>query len=156
MLRIASSTAGLLAILVLGACTVERAPDTEGRPPPGDAFVIVELDEFSIDLPDSVSALTVSFQIENAGEMEHSFAIEGPGVAEEIPEPIAPGESFVYTTELQAGTYTIWCPIGDHRGEGMEAAIEATDGPAASEEGAPLEGVDPGEQEPIDDEADAP
>lgn len=147
----------VLGVLVLGACTVERMPETEGRPPPGDAFVVVELDEFSIDLPEQVASGTISFQIENVGEMEHSFAVEGPNLQDELVDPVAAGEMFVYTAELSPGTYTVWCPIGNHRAEGMEATIEVLD--EATSSGAPLfdEGIRPSEPEaPITDDYSAP
>jgi plastocyanin len=157
MSRISPRLPVVLAILVLGACTVERTNDDGGTPPPGDVSVEVQLAEFSIELPDSVAAGTVSFNITNNGEMEHSFAIAGGDFEDELTDALAPGGTFTYTAELAPGTYTVWCPIGNHREEGMEATIEVTEGAASS--GAPLfdEGVDPSEQEaPITDDYSAP
>jgi plastocyanin len=163
MYRIGSGALALVTTLAIAACTVERAPTVEGTPPPGDAYVVVQLDEFSIEMPDQVPAGTVSFRIENSGEMEHSFAIEGGDVSDELVEPVAPGETFDYTMQLPPGTYTVWCPIGDHREQGMEATFDVTEGAGESGEaggsGAPLfdEGVDPSEQEaPITDDYSAP
>lgn len=160
MVRIFPVGLALAAILALGACTTEDGTSTEGTPAPGDVSVDVSLDEFTIDLPDSVQAGTVSFEISNVGEMEHSFAIEGPGMedGDELESSLAPNESFTYTAELEPGTYTVWCPIGNHRGEGMEATIEVTEGPASSG-GAPLgdDAITPSEQEaPITDDYSAP
>ena len=143
------------ALATLVACTTEDTNSSEGTPPPGDLFVEVLLDEFTIAMPDSVPAGTVSFEISNVGEMEHSFAIEGPGLedGDEIADSLAPTETFVYTAELQPGTYTVWCPIGDHRGEGMEATIEVTEGAAGTDDGAQLgdEAVTPSEEQaPLD------
>ena len=161
MTRIGLVIVALLGAVVLAACTTENTDSPEGTPPPGDAFVEVHLDEFSITMPDSVTAGTVSFEISNVGAMEHSFAIEGPGLedGDELESSLTPTETFVYTAELQPGTYTVWCPIGDHRDRGMEATIEVTEGPAGSGGGAPLgdEAVTPSEQEaPITDDYSAP
>jgi hypothetical protein len=153
MIRIGSTILALLAILALGACSVEGSGTTsDGTPPPGDSFVEVVLDEFSIEMPTMVSSGEVAFQISNSGDMEHSFSIEGPGVQEELDAPIAPGGTFNLTVDLEPGTYTVWCPIGNHRDQGMELTFEVTDGPMGS--GAPLneDGVTPSEgQAPIDE-----
>jgi uncharacterized cupredoxin-like copper-binding protein len=163
MYRIGSAALALVATLAIAACTVSTTPDDGETPAPGDTSVDVQLSEFAVEMPDSIAAGTVSFQITNVGEMEHSFAIEGGDVSDELVEPIAPGESFTYTMQLPPGTYTVWCPIGDHREQGMETTIEVTEGGGASGEaagsGAPLfdEGVDPSEQEaPINDDYSAP
>jgi plastocyanin len=145
MKRTLPAIAASLALLVLAACTSENDDNaTEGTPPPGDAFAEVLLDEFTIEIPDTITAGTVSFEITNNGEMEHSFAIEGEGLeADELEQSLAPNESFTYTAELEPGTYTVWCPIGNHRGEGMEATIEVTQ----AEGGAEGEGEGEGESE---------
>jgi hypothetical protein len=84
--------------------------------------------------------------------MEHSFAIEGEGLeADELEQSLAPNESFTYTAELEPGTYTVWCPIGNHREEGMEATIEVTEGEGSGGQNLSDEGVGPGEsQEELD------
>jgi plastocyanin len=164
MTRIGSArrlAVALLTVVAVAACTAEdESTTTEGTPAPGDVEVEVTLDEFTIDLPESISAGTVSFEIANEGDMEHSFAIEGPGVEEgaELDAPLGATATDTFAVELQPGTYTVWCPIGDHRERGMEATIEVTEGPAGSG-GAPLgdEGITPSEQEaPITDDYSAP
>lgn len=141
-------------LLLLVGCTTESDQNaSEGTPPPGDVAVEVTLDEFSIDMPESIDAGTISFEIENVGEMEHSFAIEGVDFEEQLEESLAPNGSTTYTIELAAGTYSIWCPIGNHREQGMEMIIDVIDDPSASS-GAPLgdEGVESSEEQaPIDD-----
>lgn len=159
MIRIRWAPVAALVILMLAACTVDGTNENEGTPQPGDAFVIVSLDEFSIELPGSIAAGTVSFEISNSGDMEHSFAIEGPGVQDQLDDSLASNEEFVLTLELEPGTYTVWCPIGNHRDQGMEATLEVSDGPSATGEGAPLndEGVQGSEEQaPITDDYSAP
>lgn len=147
--RMSKRTSGLLlaGLMVLAVgCTVEDTDSSEGTPPPGDLFAEVLLDEYTIEMPETMPGGTVSFEISNTGDEEHSFAIEGPGVEEELPEPLDPTETTVLTLELAPGTYTVWCPIGDHRDRGMEMVIEVTE-PTGSPDGAPLDGLEPTEQE---------
>lgn len=146
MIRIVATA---LAVLIAG-CTVDNTGSNEGRPPPGDLFVEVLLDEYAIEMPASAPAGTVSFEISNNDDVTHGFAIEGPGVSEQLDDELDPFETEVLTLELEPGTYTVWCPIGDHRERGMEAEIEITDAPVPSET---LGGVGPDdEQDPIEDE----
>lgn len=138
--------------LVLAACVTEDGNSTEATPPPGDAFVEVLLDEYSIELPGEVGFGTISFEISNVGETGHSFAIEGPGVTEQLGSELSPTGTEVLTMELEPGTYTVWCPIGDHREQGMEATLTVTDEPAQGG-GTTLDGIGPGEeQEPIEED----
>lgn len=37
--------------------------------------------------------------------------------------PAKPGESGSLTVDLQAGTYQIWCPVGNHRSQGMQTTL---------------------------------
>jgi hypothetical protein len=148
--RIALRVLPLSLILVLAACVTEDDNSTEATPPPGDALVEVLLGEFSIEMPAEVGFGTISFEISNVGEMGHSFAIEGPGVSEQLESELSPTGTEVLTLELEPGTYTVWCPIGDHRDQGMEATLTVTDEPAEGG-GTTLDGIGPSEeQEPIE------
>jgi plastocyanin len=145
-----------LALVALVAAACQAEDETTGATPaPGDHFVNVTLTEHAIELPDSAPAGEVSFQLRNDGDMDHRFAIEGNGVEDAIRVAISPGATETWTIELEPGTYTVWCPIGDHRERGMEAQIEITE--AADDADAPLrdEAVDPGD-EPDDLDEDQP
>lgn len=37
--------------------------------------------------------------------------------------PFQGGQSGSLTVDLQPGTYQIWCPVGDHKGKGMDTTI---------------------------------
>lgn len=37
--------------------------------------------------------------------------------------PFQGGHSGSLTVDLQPGTYQIWCPVGDHKGKGMDTTI---------------------------------
>lgn len=84
--------------------------------------VEVELVAFEIDMPETLPAGETIFRIENAGEIEHGFEIEGQG-EEWVVESIPVGESETLTANLRPGTYTVYCPVGNHREEGMEMTL---------------------------------
>ena len=151
-MRIRASLAALaLVALVATACETDDTT-TGATPAPGDHFVNVTLTEHEIDMPDSAPAGEVSFQITNEGETDHSFIVEGEGVEEALRLEVRPGATEVLTVELEPGTYTVWCPIGNHRERGMEAELEITE--SDDDADAPLrdEAVDPGEEQDEIDE----
>lgn len=124
---LAAAAAPLLVGLTVAGCETERDENTtEGTPPAEGAAVEVVLSEFAIEMPTSVPAGTVSFDIANSGEMAHNFEIEGQGIEESLDEDLAPNQAETLTVELEAGNYTIYCPIGDHRGQGMEVELQVT------------------------------
>ena len=63
----------------------------------------------------------------NDGSVDHALEVEGGGVEEET-DTIAPGESGELTVELAAGTYELYCPIGNHREQGVEGSVEVGGG----------------------------
>ena len=66
---------------------------------------------------------TVTFQVTNAGHIDHALEVEGNGVEKEI-SPISPGSSAKLTVNLSKnGTYEVYCPIDGHRAMGMEAKL---------------------------------
>lgn len=67
---------------------------------------------------------TYTFVAENAGRTPHSLAISGPGVATTETDVLQPGETARLTVTLREGEYELWCPVGNHRGLGMDARIQ--------------------------------
>lgn len=65
---------------------------------------------------------TYTFEATNDGGVDHALEIEGNGVEEET-ETVAPGESASLTVDLEAGTYEMYCPVGNHRDLGMTGDI---------------------------------
>ena len=103
------------------------------------APVNVSLVEHQIDMPASIPAGTVTFNITNNGTEEHSFEIEGNGIEEGLGANLQPGESGTLTVDLAPGTFTVYCPVGDHRAQGMELQLtvtEAEQGTTGGETGA--------------------
>jgi uncharacterized cupredoxin-like copper-binding protein len=123
------SVLGAMALgMVLVACETEGDDTTtEGTPPAEGTAVEVVLSEFTIEMPTSVPAGSVAFDIANSGAMAHNFEIEGEGIEESLDEDLDPNQAESLTVELAAGTYTVYCPIGDHREQGMEVQLEVTD-----------------------------
>jgi plastocyanin len=65
---------------------------------------------------------TYTFNATNDGGVDHALEIEGNGIEEET-ETIGPGESASVTVDLEAGTYEMYCPIGNHRDLGMSGEV---------------------------------
>jgi uncharacterized cupredoxin-like copper-binding protein len=106
--------------------TTPAAPATDTAAPTAAAIeVTAKLTEFSIELSqDTFTPGTYEFVAEEEGASPHALSIEGPGVDSTSTEVIQPGgENQRLTVTLQTGTYTLWCPVGNHRGQGMETTI---------------------------------
>lgn len=73
---------------------------------------------------ESLQAGTVTFEITNDGNRPHSFAISGE-VEERLRDRIPSGESETMEVDLEAGTYTAYCPVGGHsENESTEITVE--------------------------------
>jgi plastocyanin len=113
-------------VLLVAGCGSESTSGTDNA-----AVSSLELSEteFALD-PSSLTADTAgrtTIRVVNDGELEHALELEGNGVEEET-DTIAPGESAELTVDLAAGTYTIYCPIGNHRAQGMAGKIVVAGG----------------------------
>ena len=89
--------------------TVEVATD------PGGALAFVQ---------DSLSAPagSVTFEFTNEANIPHDFQIEQDGEDVDGTEVITQAEEDL-TVELEPGTYTYYCSVGNHREEGMEGEL---------------------------------
>jgi uncharacterized cupredoxin-like copper-binding protein len=76
----------------------------------------------------------VTFEVKNAGSIDHALEVEGNGVEKEI-SPISPGSSAKLTVNLSKnGAYEVYCPIDGHRAMGMEAKLVVGGGSAGGGE----------------------
>ena len=84
-----------------------------------------ELTEFSIELSQQTFAPgPYEFVAEEQGQFPHALSIEGPDVDSASTSVIDPGgDSQTLNVTLQPGTYELWCPVGNHRAQGMETTI---------------------------------
>lgn len=129
MWRFTTLTAVAAVALVVVACAPDsgatEAPATAGNGGAGQT-VDVSLTEFEIDMPTSISAGEVTFNVTNDGTMEHAFEVEGNGIEDET-DVLAAGDSATLTVNLEPGTYEVYCPVGNHRDMGMLLELEVTE-----------------------------
>ena len=63
----------------------------------------------------------MTFTYDNPSQVPHAFEVEGNGV-EEATETITESDASV-TVDLEPGSYTYYCPVGQHRAAGMEGQL---------------------------------
>jgi plastocyanin len=107
--------------------TSRASPTSPGSPASGASALEVMLTDSRIEMAEtSLPAGTYIFMVEQRGQQPHALAIEGPGVREAT-DPIPPGgPPAELTVTLEPGSYDVWCPVGNHREMGMEAALEVS------------------------------
>jgi plastocyanin len=69
----------------------------------------------------SAAAGTVTIRLVNESDVPHAVEVEGNGVEEES-ETITGSETEL-SVDLEAGEYTFYCPVGQHRQNGMEGTL---------------------------------
>jgi plastocyanin len=112
-----------------GVTGTEEITGTEGITEGGAVNTVeVELIAGEIRMPESISAGLTEFVVTNIdSELAHSFEIEGQGVEEEFEQDLEPGESNTLQVDLAPGEYTVYCPVDDHRQQGMELTLTVTE-----------------------------
>jgi uncharacterized cupredoxin-like copper-binding protein len=126
-MRIRAPAALAIAALSLAAC---GGSGDEG----GSSIKITESDynlepaAVQVDMPG-----VYTFHVVNKGNIPHALEVEGEGVEAKTDE-ISPGSSADLEVEVtKAGSYEVYCPIGDHRRLGMEARLTVRGGTGSSE-----------------------
>ena len=69
----------------------------------------------------SAAAGSVTIQLVNESSVPHAVEVEGNGVEEES-ETVTGAETEL-SVDLEPGTYTFYCPVGQHRQNGMEGTL---------------------------------
>jgi hypothetical protein len=87
-------------------------------------IVEVRLTEFSIEMLTTVPPGPVSFSVTNAGTMEHNFEIKSQGIEKKFDTNLKAGETRTLKADLTDGTYTIYCPLDDHKARGMHLELK--------------------------------
>jgi hypothetical protein len=72
-------------------------------------------------IPPGPAVLTVT----NGGKETHNLTVEGPGVAV-TGDPLPAGNTRPIDANFQVGTYTLYCPILDHRTKGEQTTVTIT------------------------------
>jgi plastocyanin len=70
----------------------------------------------------TTTAGQVEIDFSNESQLPHAVEIEGNGV-EETTEIVTGQDAPPLTVDLKPGTYDFYCPVGDHRAEGMEGTL---------------------------------
>jgi plastocyanin len=106
------------------ASTPEATEEASGGGGGGEALTLTADPGGSISWePGELSAPagTVMIKLVNESDTPHAVEVEGNGVEEES-ETITAGETEL-TVDLEAGEYTFYCPVGQHRQNGMEGTL---------------------------------
>jgi uncharacterized cupredoxin-like copper-binding protein len=122
-----------------GATTAENSDTATGTHPGSEGgtalvpdvssgtTVLVMLNDNSIAMPQqAIPRGPAVLTIENRGTDVHNLFVEGPGVSKAAGDAIPEGKSATLEVNFQPGTYTFYCPIGDHRttnGEQVQVTI---------------------------------
>ncbi|MBC7300077.1 MULTISPECIES: hypothetical protein [Nocardia] len=123
----------VLPALALSACSSEGV-DTDGPATAQESVITsdavdstrieVSETEFAINVPNSrLTPGTYTFVVENSGSVSHDLVILGPGVESQRTSRIESGGSSELTVNLEPGSYTLWCSVGNHRELGMSTEI---------------------------------
>jgi plastocyanin len=89
-----------------------------------DGEVLVTETDYALTLPEGdLPPGQTAFVVDNVGSSPHDLAISGPGLEMEVSDTVRPGETTQLSVELEPGTYTLWCTVGNHRALGMEAEL---------------------------------
>ncbi|MEA2330286.1 MAG: hypothetical protein QOH58_424 [Thermoleophilaceae bacterium] len=139
------SIAGLAVTAALGiaACGSDNSSDSKSNdssssgsaPASTDKVKVVET-EFKIApaSPSIDKAGKVTFAVTNSGKIPHALEVEGPN-GEAKTGTIDPGKAEDLEVDLgKAGTYEWYCPIGNHRAQGMKGEIKVAGGGSGAKE----------------------
>ncbi len=101
----------------------DAGEETETKGPVAETLEIKETDfQLTPADPTVKRSGVIEVKVVNDGKVDHALEIEGPkGEAET--ETIKPGASATIKADLPPGTYTMYCPIGNHREQGMAGKI---------------------------------
>ena len=69
----------------------------------------------------SASAGSVTIKLVNESDIPHAVEVEGNGVEEE--SDTITGSETELSVDLEPGEYTFYCPVSNHRAEGMEGTL---------------------------------
>lgn len=100
-------------------------PETDtpnARPTAASPTQEVHLIEYQIHMPQTLPAGRVAFNVENGGKEDHAFEIEGNGIHQQT-TVLKRGDTTALEVDLKPGTYTIYCPVADHKDKGMKTTV---------------------------------
>src|SRR3954453_23860668 len=74
------------------------------------------------DLTAKSGSVTITIDNPSGNSQPHAVEVEGKGVEEES-DIVSPGSNGKVTVDLKPGKYEFYCPVGDHRQQGMEGTL---------------------------------
>jgi iron uptake system EfeUOB component EfeO/EfeM len=92
-------------------------------PEPDARRVDVTVNEYRIDMPTTLKRGKTAFVVKNAGKKKHSFEVQGNEVDRKFITDLDPNQTKVLHVVLKRGTYTVFCPLDEHRKKGMEVSV---------------------------------
>jgi uncharacterized cupredoxin-like copper-binding protein len=105
------------------ATTAAAAATTTAAATTGTSLAVVET-EFHLKLSSaSLKPGAYSIHVKNAGSFTHALTVNGPGVNDKSTASLAPGASATLVVTLKAGSYDIFCPVGNHKAMGMDEHV---------------------------------
>src|SRR6266542_250212 len=116
-------------LLAVSGCGGKQAPDTAATPSgsatqPAATSPATGSPSTGAPTGGSVTAGANTFVVEQQGKHPHALSIKGPGVDTTSTPTIQPGgASQRLTVTLQPGRYELWCPVGNHKAQGMHTTI---------------------------------
>jgi uncharacterized cupredoxin-like copper-binding protein len=66
--------------------------------------------------------VTLTLDNPSSDKLPHAIAVEGKGVDKDG-ETVQPGAKSTVTAKLKPGKYEFYCPVGNHRQQGMEGTL---------------------------------
>ena len=119
------ATAAALPLVLAAGCGSERPAATK---PAGTTLTVTETDFALRPAAAHVQeAGSVRITVVNRGKAPHALAVQTPGGLVRSPT-LAAGHSGELEVELDPGTSTWFCPVGDHRARGMEGRVTVAGG----------------------------
>ncbi|MDP4510117.1 cupredoxin domain-containing protein [Nonomuraea turcica] len=109
-----------------GSSAPEAPPARQATTSPAEQgrMINVTVNEFSFLIAkQDLAAGTYTFMIDNVGSAPHAMALKGPGVGTQQSDVVDGGKKTEWTVALRPGTYEVWCPVGNHRTQGMETTL---------------------------------
>jgi uncharacterized cupredoxin-like copper-binding protein len=130
----ALAIAAAVALTACGDDGDDEGGGGEATAPAGEPVATVELEESDFKIepkePKVDKGGVIRFNIRNTGDAQHALEVETPQGERET-EPFGPGETARLDVELEPGTYTMYCPVGDHEQRGMTGTITVGEGGGA-------------------------
>lgn len=105
------------------AASAAPSPSGGGGDAAGTTVTVTET-EFKLALSQTTFRPgTYTFVADNKGQVTHALEVDGPGAHDKATGSLSSGKTGRLTVTLQKGTYELFCPVGNHKQQGMETHI---------------------------------